>query len=86
MPFTSPLTWLLLAAVLAAGWLLGAATSSAGRRWHKRFREREVVIAKYRREMEKALVKARERIRQLESERGGEAVSDEPAIAPTPDA
>lgn len=71
MPFTSPFTWLLLATVLAAGWLLGAVTSFTGRKWHKRFREREVVIAKYRREMEKALIKARERIRQLESERDG---------------
>lgn len=69
MPFTSPFGWVLLAAALAAGWLIGAATSTAGRKWQKRFREREVIIAKYRREMEKALVKARERIRQLERER-----------------
>lgn len=69
MPLTSPFGWVLLTAALATGWLLGAATSPAGRKWHKRFREREVIIAKYRREMEKALVKARERIRKLESER-----------------
>lgn len=71
MPFASPLGWLLLVAALAAGWVLGNVTSTAGRKWHKRFREREVIIAKYRREMEKALVKARERIRQLETERDG---------------
>ena len=76
MPFTSPYGWILLAAALAAGWLFGAATSSQGRKWQKRFREREVIIAKYRREMEKALVKARERIRQLEGERDG--ASDAP--------
>ena len=69
MPFTSPFGWVLLVAALAAGWLFGAATSPQGRKWQKRFREREVIIAKYRREMEKALVKARERIRQLERER-----------------
>lgn len=72
MPFTSPLGWLLLIAALAVGWLLGSVTSRAGRKWHKRFREREVIIAKYRREMEKALVKARERVRQLENERDGD--------------
>ena len=69
MPFSSPLTWVLLIAVLAAGWLIGTLTSPEGRKWHKRFREREVIIAKYKREMEKALVKARERVRQLEDER-----------------
>jgi len=69
MPFTSPFGWVLLVAALAAGWLLGAATSPAGRKWQKRFREREVIIAKYRREMEKALVKARDRVRKLEQER-----------------
>lgn len=69
MPFTSPFGWVLLAAALAAGWMIGAATSPAVRKWQKRYREREVIIAKYRREMEKALVKARERVRQLERER-----------------
>jgi hypothetical protein len=71
MPFTSPLGWLLVIAALAVGWLLGDIYSNAGRKWQKRFREREVIIAKYRKEMEKALVKARDRIRQLESERDG---------------
>lgn len=66
----SHLAWLLLALALAIGWLVGALTSPAGRQWHKRYREREVIIAKYKREMEKALVKARERVQQLESERG----------------
>jgi hypothetical protein len=79
MPFTSPFGWVLLAAALAAGWLLGAATSPAGRKWQKRFREREVIIAKYRREMEKALVKARDRVRKLEQERdpGGEPPAED---------
>lgn len=71
MPLSSPLGWLLLALALVIGWLLGALTSPAGRIWHKRFREREVIITKYKREMEKALVKARERVRQLEDERDG---------------
>lgn len=69
MPFTSPWAWVLLIAAAAGGWLLGAATGSSGLKWRKRYREREVIIAKYRREMEKALVKARERVRQLEGER-----------------
>ncbi|ODP36877.1 hypothetical protein [Sphingomonas turrisvirgatae] len=69
MPFASPLGWLIVVLALVAGWVIGAATSPAGRKWHKRFREREVIIAKYKREMEKALVKARERVRQLEDER-----------------
>ncbi|WP_447728512.1 hypothetical protein [Sphingomonas koreensis] len=69
MPFASPFGWVLLAAALAVGWVIGAATSPAVRKWQKRFREREVIIAKYRREMEKALVKARDRVRQLERER-----------------
>jgi len=77
MPFTSPFGWVLLVAALAAGWLIGTVTSPAGRKWHKRFREREVIIAKYRKEMEKALVKARERIRQLEGERDGIVAPDE---------
>ena len=71
MPLSSPLGWLLLALALVIGWLLGALTSPAGRIWHKRFREREVIITKYKREMEKALVKARDRIRQLEEDREG---------------
>lgn len=78
MPFTSPFGWVLLAAELAAGWLLGSVTSPDGRRWRKRYREREVIIAKYRREMEKALVKARDRVRKLERER-------DPAGAPPDD-
>ena len=69
MPFPSPLGWLLLVLALVSGWVIGAATSPSGRKWHKRFREREVIIAKYRKEMEKALVKARDRVRQLEDER-----------------
>lgn len=73
MPFASPLGWLLLVLALAAGWVIGAATSPAGRKWHKRYREREVIIAKYKREMEKALVKAREKARQLDDERDGAA-------------
>ncbi len=77
MPFTSPFVWMLIAAALAVGWLLGNVTSSSGRKWHKRFREREVIIAKYRREMEKALVKARERIRQLENPPGERTPEDE---------
>lgn len=79
MPFTSPFGWVLLVAALAAGWLIGAVTSPAGRKWQKRFREREVIIAKYRREMEKALVKARDRVRKLERERdpGGEPPSED---------
>lgn len=71
MPFTSPFGWVLLGAALLAGWLFGIAFSPQSRQLKKRFREREVIIAKYRREMEKALVKARERIRQLERERDG---------------
>jgi hypothetical protein len=80
MPFASPLGWLLVIAALALGWLLGDTYSNAGRKWHKRFREREVIIAKYRKEMEKALVKARDRIRQLEGERDG-TVGDTPPDA-----
>lgn len=76
MPFTSSFGWVLLAAALAAGWVIGATASPAVGKWRKRYREREVIIAKYRREMEKALVKARERIRQLERER---SPGDEPA-------
>jgi hypothetical protein len=76
MPFTSPFGWVLLAAALAAGWVLGTMPSPEGRRWRKRFREREVIIAKYRREMEKALVKARERVRKLERDAGGDPPED----------
>lgn len=77
MPFASPFGWLLLVLALALGWLIGASTSPSGRRWHKRFREREVIIAKYKREMEKALVKARERVRQLEDDRDGATPSSD---------
>ncbi|WP_423601747.1 hypothetical protein [Sphingomonas sp. MS122] len=82
MPFTSPFGWVLLAAALLAGWLFGIAFSPQSRQLRKRFREREVIVAKYKREMEKALVKARDRIRQLERERDGAA--DETA-APQPE-
>lgn len=71
MTYTSPLVWALLGAALLAGWLFGIAFSPQGRQWQKRYREREVIIAKYKREMEKALIKARDRIRQLEQERDG---------------
>ncbi|MCW4461770.1 hypothetical protein OK349_08615 [Sphingomonas sp. BT-65] len=85
MPFTSPFGWVLLGAALLAGWLFGIAFSPQSRQLKKRFREREVIIAKYKREMEKALVKARERVRQLEQERDGAAgATDEPAV-PQPD-
>lgn len=77
MPFTSPFGWVLLLAALAIGWILGATTSPAVRKWQKRFREREVIIAKYRREMEKALLKARERIRKLEQDRAPDDAAPE---------
>ena len=37
LPYTTPLQFLGLALALVAGWLLGLASSSAGRRWRERF-------------------------------------------------
>lgn len=69
MPFNSATGWIALGVALLAGWLFGLASSNGGRKWKRQLKDREVIIAKYRREMEAALVKARDRIRQLEQER-----------------
>ncbi|OAN58811.1 hypothetical protein [Sphingomonas sp. TDK1] len=63
LPYTTPLQFIGLALALVAGWLLGLASSSSGRRWRERYEtERDAHEA-----LRKDLGTANTRIRDLEA-------------------
>lgn len=63
LPYTTPLQFIGLALALVAGWLLGMASSSSGRRWRERFEaERDAHQA-----LREELAAANTRIRDLEA-------------------
>lgn len=63
LPYTTPLQFIGLALALVAGWLLGMASSSSGRRWRERYEaERDAHQA-----LREELAAANTRIRDLEA-------------------
>lgn len=84
LPYTTPLQFLGLALALVAGWLLGMASSSAGRRWRERYEaERDAHQA-----LREELATAHTRVRDLEAanSRLERTIADRrPATAPVAD-
>jgi predicted flap endonuclease-1-like 5' DNA nuclease len=68
MPFDTPTEFVALVLALIAGWFLGMATRSGGRKWRDRLRETEAANAEYRKTSARELDEARSRIRTLETE------------------
>ncbi len=83
LPYTTPLQFIGLALALVAGWLLGMATSSRGRRWRERYEaERDAQQA-----LREELATANTRIRDLEAanSRLERSVADRRAATPVAD-
>lgn len=85
-PFDTPTMWVALLLVLIAGWLLGLASRSGGRKWRARLQDAETAHAEYRRTTERELDEARRRIRTLEDENAALARTDaaRPAVVAAP--
>lgn len=85
MPFQTPTQFVALALTLFAGWLLGLASTSGGKKWRERLQDAEVDAAAYRHQAEIDLKESSKRIRELEAEcdklRSGAAVAAPAAAA-----
>jgi predicted flap endonuclease-1-like 5' DNA nuclease len=68
LPFETPTQLAALVLTLLAGWLLGLASASGGRKWRERYEEEEIEAASYRHQAEIDLKEANRRIRDLEAE------------------
>jgi hypothetical protein len=68
MLFTTPTQWAALALVLLAGWLLGLASSSGGRRWRDRYNAEREAHLQLRRDGDTRLSQANARVAELERE------------------
>lgn len=83
LPYTTPLQFIGLALALVAGWLLGLASSSGGRRWRERYEaERDAQQA-----LREELATATTRIRDLEAANSKleRTLADRRPAAPVPD-
>ncbi len=69
MLFQTPTQFAVLALLLFAGWLLGLASSSGGKKWKQRFRDEEAAHKAYRTEVATELRTRDERLREIEVER-----------------
>jgi predicted flap endonuclease-1-like 5' DNA nuclease len=69
LPFQTMTQFAALGLTLVAGWLLGLASSSGGRKWRERYMEQDVENAGYRDRAENDLRDNARRIRDLEVER-----------------
>ncbi len=69
MLFQTPTQFAVLALLLFAGWLLGLASSSGGKKWKQRFRDEEAAHKAYRNEVAADLKTRDERLRAIEVER-----------------
>lgn len=68
LPFTTTTQFVALALTLLAGWLLGLASSSAGRKWRTRFEEEREAHNATRDRAHEELTSSNTRIRELEAE------------------
>ncbi|MET0307246.1 MAG: hypothetical protein ABW023_00940 [Sphingomonas sp.] len=66
LPFTTPTQFVALVLTLIAGWALGLASSSGGKRWRERYQDEQAARTR----ADTALKEANQRIRELEAERG----------------
>ena len=91
LPFQTITQFVALGLTLIAGWFLGLASSSGGRKWRERYYDEELNSAGYRDRAETDLRDAARRIRELEDEnarlRAASVAAPEvaaPVIAPAP--
>lgn len=86
LPFQTFTQLAALGLTLIAGWFLGLASTSGGRKWRERLEEEEVENAGYRDRAESDLRDAARRIRDLEAEnsklRAAAAPTPAPAVEP----
>ncbi|HEX8302911.1 hypothetical protein [Sphingomonas sp.] len=68
LPFQTLTQFVALGLTLLAGWLLGLASTSGGRKWRERYHDVEIDSAGYRDRAESDLRDAARRIRDLEAE------------------
>lgn len=76
MLFTTPSEWAVLLLTLLAGWLLGLASHSGGRKWRERYSTERDAHAASRRDAEARLTASEARLRELDADRGRLAESD----------
>ncbi|KQN00297.1 hypothetical protein [Sphingomonas sp. Leaf25] len=69
MLFQTPTQFAVLALILLAGWLLGLASFSGGKKWKQRFRDEEAAHKAYRAEVAADLKTRETRLREVEAER-----------------
>ncbi|WP_230769413.1 hypothetical protein [Sphingomonas sp. Leaf4] len=69
MLFQTPTQFAVLALLLLAGWLLGLASSSGGKKWKQRFRDEEAAHKAYRAEVAADLKTRETKLREVEAER-----------------
>ncbi|KQN36597.1 hypothetical protein ASG37_13495 [Sphingomonas sp. Leaf407] len=69
MLFQTPTQFAVLALILLAGWLLGLASSSGGKKWKQRFRDEETAHKAYRAEVAADLKTRETKLREVEAER-----------------
>jgi hypothetical protein len=84
LPFQTLTQFAALALTLIAGWVLGLASASGGRKWRDRFYDEEINSAGYRDRAESDLRDAARRIRDLEAE-NARLRAAAPVAAPAPD-
>jgi len=82
MLFETPTQYAALALVLIAGWLLGLASSSGGKKWKQRYRDEEAAHKAYRAEVAADLKTRDTRLKELEVERD-RLVKDRPVVGGT---
>ena len=84
MLFTTTTQFAALALCLIAGWFLGLASHSGGRKWKTRYATEREAHAGYRKQNDTALADARRRIAELEQENARlSKAAAAPAAAPT---
>lgn len=90
LPFQTITQFVALGLTLIAGWFLGLASSSGGRKWRERYYDEELSSAGYRDRAESDLRDAAQRIRDLEAENArlrtevDAARESAPAVVPAP--
>lgn len=83
LPFQTLTQFAALGLTLIAGWLLGLASASGGRKWRERYYDEEMSNAGYRDRAETDLRDAAKRIRDLEAENAS-LRSAAPVVEPEP--